>query len=209
MLASSYACLMVDTTSLGCFSIMTEIIYSETGGNKYQADVFWYMCASDQLVSIFPLPVRKYNKQSHYTSVQSLPLHWCNVFHFSVLHDLGLLVTFQNTLPLLQRRRDLPSNLLFSFTVHFLFAEEGCNHVVSWFLFLSAQLLSISSSLKVHVSLTLDHAFWSLPDVLQSLHGFFDSETQIQIEVFQLPFPFVYLFAKLVNFRSRFLFFFL
>lgn len=136
LLAFSDACLMVDTTSLGCFSITTEIIYSETGGNKYQADVFWYICASDQLVSTSSLPVKKYNKQSHYTTVQGLPLHWCDVFHFSILHDLGLLLTFQNTLPLLQRMRDLLSNLFFSFTVHFLFAEEDCNHGASWFLFL-------------------------------------------------------------------------
>lgn len=118
------------------------IFLSDREGIKWQADALWYIWASDQLVSNSSFPVRNYIKQSHYTTVQGLPLYLCNVFCFSLLLILGLPVTFQSMLPSLQTRRDFSGNLLFSFTADFLFAEdfpafEGCNHVASWFLFLS------------------------------------------------------------------------
>lgn len=124
---------------LGVFHHDRNWFFSETAGIKWQADAIWYIYASDQPISIASLPVRNCSKQSHYTTAQGLPLYLCNVFHFSLLHDPGLPVTFQNMLPSLQTMRDFPSNLFFTFTVPFLFAEEfhafeGCNPVASWFL---------------------------------------------------------------------------
>lgn len=103
---------------------MTEIVvFSETAAVEWQADALWHICASGQLVSISSLPDRNCSKQSHYTTLQGLPLYLCNGFCFSLLHDLGLLVTFQNLLSSLQTRRDVPSNLFFSFTVPILFQK--------------------------------------------------------------------------------------
>lgn len=185
LLAFSCVCCMVDTTSLGCFPIMTEIVFflrqQQSNGRLMLYDTSVHQAnLSPSLLFLIGTAV---SKQSHYTTLQGLPLYLCNVFCFSLLHDLGLLVTFQNLLSSLQTRRDVPSNLFFSFTVPILFAEnfhafEGCNHVASWSLFLS---LNNYSPFNLPL-LTLDHAFCSPPDILQSLHMFLDSGTQNLIQ---------------------------
>lgn len=133
--AFSYVCCMVDTTSLGCFPIMTNIGFflrqQQSNGRLMLYDTSVHQAnLSPSLLFLLGTAV------SSPTTLQGLPLYLCNVFCFSPLRDLGVLVTFQNLLSSLQTRRDVPSNLFFSFTVPILFAEnfhafEGCNHVAS------------------------------------------------------------------------------
>lgn len=163
---------------------MTEIVvFSETAAVEWQADALWHICASGQLVSISSLPDRNCSKQSHYTTLQGLPLYLCNGFCFSLLHDLGLLVTFLELTVFIADQERCPKQSVLQLHSSHLLSEnfhafEGCNHVASWSLFLS---LNNYSPFNLPL-LTLDHAFCSPPDILQSLHMFLDSGTQNLIQ---------------------------
>ena len=143
LLAFSYACCMVDTTSLGCFPIMTEIGFflrqQEPNGKLMLYDTSVHQInLSPSLLFLLGTavssPTTPQSKTSHCT---------CTMYFTSPCYmTWNFLLPFRTCC--LYCRPGETSQAICSSASQFPFslqktfhAFEGCNHVGSWFLFLS------------------------------------------------------------------------